>query len=782
MPMDIYEQICREETLYDAWKRVRKKNAKGGVDGIDPENLDSRINKDIKQLSEKLSNNSYTPTPYHQIKIPKFNDANEWRGLSLPVVMDKIVQQAFVNITSPVFEEYFLDCSYAYRPKKGPVRAIKRVEHILQTHKPRWTIAFDIDDFFDTLNHDLLLKEIAKKIDDERLISLIRIWLKAGYISQKGDYSDPDEGIAQGAVISPLLSNIYLHALDVYAVEKQYPYVRYSDNFITFFAEKDQAYVCHEEVSAFLKEDLLLKLNNNPYPFRHLKAGFIFLGIFFKGTERGISRDKEAKTFKRLNWLTNPSAYKDPALVLKRINESICAKKRFYGFINPKRQFAAFDEHLMKRLKGLLLSFGKRGFMTSKNEFADFICKVEFFEKGDEKAKSALAKKISEEIVLQLKPKAVSDLKGADKKKNTAVAYAKRSQAQKNRFLRRIADEAEVIISTPGIFIGKTSNRLILREARKNIHEHPFSKIRQITVTTSGVSLSSDVIWSCAVNKVPLAFINRQGKPYAVLQSPIHAMGELSLFQIRIYETEKAITIAKKVLTGKCRNQMNLLKFYTRHRSKTDPAFCDKVSETVEKMGKDVNEIQDQNVDGPFTEVRNCLFTAEARVSSYYWGIVKMLLPAELGFEKRDRKGAKDVVNCMLNYGYGILYQRVWQAVLMAGLNPQISFLHAFQEHKPTFVYDMIEEFRQALVDRPIFSLMTKGNRYKKLRIDPGSGLLDNFTKGLVIQAVLSRLATLIGFRGKKIRAEDVIQTQTRNLAGFIKGKKKSYRPFISTY
>jgi CRISP-associated protein Cas1 len=128
------------------------------------------------------------------------------------------------------------------------------------------------------------------------------------------------------------------------------------------------------------------------------------------------------------------------------------------------------------------------------------------------------------------------------------------------------------------------------------------------------------------------------------------------------------------------------------------------------------------------------------------------------------------------------LYQQVWRAMLMAGLNPHISFLHAFQGNKPTFVYDMVEEFRQALVDRPLFSLMTKGNRYKRLRIDPDSGLLDDYTKGLVLHAVLSRLATLIGFRGRKIQAQAVIQEQTRSLADYIKGKRKSYRPFISTY
>jgi CRISP-associated protein Cas1 len=240
--------------------------------------------------------------------------------------------------------------------------------------------------------------------------------------------------------------------------------------------------------------------------------------------------------------------------------------------------------------------------------------------------------------------------------------------------------------------------------------------------------------------------------------------------------------VAKKVLTGKCRNQMNLIKFYSRHRSRVDPVFFSMVGEALEKMKEGLQEIRNIHLVESFETARGKLFMAEARVSSSYWGIIKMLLPVELGFERRDKRGAKDIVNCMINYGYGILYQHVWRALLMAGLNPHISFLHAFQGSKPTFVYDMIEEFRQALVDRPLFSLMTKGNRYKKLRLDPATGLLDDYTKGLVLHAVISRMATLIGFRGRKIQAQDVIQEQVRSLADFIKGKRKNYRPFISTY
>jgi group II intron reverse transcriptase/maturase/CRISPR-associated endonuclease Cas1 len=780
--VDIYTQLCREETLWEAWKKVRKKNARGGIDGIQPEDLDDRIQKVILDLSQKLLNESYTPAPFDQMRVPKFNAANEWRPLSLPVVTDKIVQQALVNLISPELDKTFLDCSYAYRPKKGPRRAIGRVEHVLTTRKAQWVVTFDIDNFFDTLNHDLLLKLVRKRCEDQRLIDLIQLWLTAGYITQKGGYTEPEEGIAQGSIISPLLSNIYLHELDIFAVNKSFPYVRYADNFITLFSQRDNAYLCNENIKAFLQEELQLNLNPDSSPVKHVKGGFTFLGIFFKGNQRHMSRQKETKTFKKLNWLTDIHHAVSPDITLKKLNESTQAQKRFYSFIKPERQFASFDVHLKKRLIVLLAAFERKGLLNSRRGFEHFIQRVEFYKRRDMKEQQSLQKTIVEEACAKFREASKNNEARSSAGKRASGASTRRSSAQKSRFLRQVADEAEVVVSSPGVFIGKTGKRLVIREARKNIHEHPFSKIRQITVTANGVSLSSDVIWSCGTNKVPLVFINRKGIAYATLQSPNYSMGDLSVLQVRMHETEKALNLAKKIISGKSRNQMNLIKFYTRHRSKTDPVFSNRVSSSLESMEKDLNEIHQVNTREGYPVAKNRLFTTEARISSYYWYIVRLLLPPELSFEKRDKRGAKDVVNNMLNYGYGILYQRVWHAVNMVGLNPNISFFHSFQKNKPTLVFDFIEEFRQALVDRPLFSLMTKGTRYKKLKIDRDTGLMDKFTKETTLRTVLHRLASLIGFRGKKIRAEDMIQKQARHLADFIMEKKKTYRPFISTY
>jgi group II intron reverse transcriptase/maturase/CRISPR-associated endonuclease Cas1 len=777
----LFDQIRSTEVLTEAWQTVRKKNAKGGIDGINPPDFDATISKTIQKLSRTLSEEKYVPTPYEQIKIPKFNDANEWRPLSLPVVEDKIVQQAAVNVMMPVFEKEFLDCSYAYRRKKSATKAIRRVEHIIATRKINWIVSHDIDNFFDTMSHHLLIKKISKTVKDPSLLSLIRLWLRSGLIGPKGDYKDADAGIAQGAVISPLLSNIYLNSLDRFAVSRHYPYVRYSDNFIGLFPEKRKAAEYSQEIIKFIKNRLSLALNENKTPVQSLQTGFVFLGIFFKGKERKISREKERKTCKHLNWLTGYSPGMDLDGAIKKINTHVLSQKRYYTHIKPIRQFAVFDTLLLKRVKKLLICQTGKGNRKSRQEYVDFIMNISRYEEKSHDDKKKDCEQIADEIINKMKSAVkksrINSPRSVRPDKNT-----RRVNTRTNKYLREVANVSEVVVTSPGVFIGKTGKRLVLRQARKNVCEHPFARIRQITVAANGVAFSSDVIRSCADMNVNMTFINHYGKPVAMLQTPESIMGELSLLQLRMVESEKALKLASRILNGKCRNQMNLIKFYTRHRSKTDPIFHEQAMGSLEKMKIGLQEINAPKLNGSFEKSREKLFLNEARVSGYYWYIIKNLLPPELGFTKREKRKAGDVVNNMLNYGYGVLYQRIWNAAIMANLNPNISFLHAIRKKKPTLIYDLIEEFRQSLVDRPIFSMMTKGRRYEKFKIDPRTGLLDKKTKEITLSAVLSRLSSLIGYRGRKVRAEDIIYFQADNMAKYIAGRKKIYKPFISTY
>ena len=778
-----FEQVCKTVTLKNAWEKVQKKGSAGGLDGINPGDFsEKKAESMLSNLQKELLNQTYLPIPYDRSAIPKFNEANEKRQLSLPAVKDKIVQQAVVEILNPVFEKKFYDCSYAYRKGKGHYKAIRRAEHIITTQKIAWSIPMDVDNFFDTLDHNLLLTQFSKEVDDAKLIKLIKLWIKTGSITRKGDWLEADSGISQGSVISPLLSNIYLHDLDDYAVQQQYNYIRYSDNLIVFTQNKEQSYEAFKNIRQYLNETLKLQLNSNPYPFKSMEKGFVFLGIYFKNTTRAIASTKENKVFKKINWLTDKQHQKKPELTLKKINESVEGTKRHYAFLKPDKQFQAFDNHLFKRLMFLLTHFIKFEILVKK-DLPDYVKQIQWYSSYPETELSSFQTKLINDVhsLLKVNRQKTETLEKQPVDKNKKRVTGKRETTNASKFLRRIADQAEVIVSSHGVFLGKTSNRLIIKKQRRIVEEIPFSKVKNISINSNGITLSSDFIFQCAKSKIPISFFTYTGKPYAIINSPIYSMGEISVLQIKAYETEKALKIDQSLLIGKSKNQMNLLKFYLRSRRKTNPDFSKLVDKNLLLMKKNIEKIKMLKIEDPFSLTRDKLMITEAQISLKYWEGIKQLIPSELEFKNRQHKGSSDVVNQMLNYGYGILYQKVWNAISKAGLNPYISFLHAFQKNKPTLVYDMIEEFRQPFVDKAIFSILTKGNTFTKLKINPDNGLLSNATRDIVIKAVLRKLAGLITFRHKKVKGENIIDIQADNMVAFLK-EKKTLKPFISSY
>lgn len=782
---EYFDALCERSAMDAACRRVMRKKARGGLDGVEIDDQHADADKMVSALIKELRMGTYVPVPYARGAIPKFDEQNQWRKISLPSVRDKVVQQAFVEALGPVFNKTFLDCSYAYREGKGPVKAIKRVEHILHTHHIRWVTTMDIDNFFDTMDHDIFIGEFTKKVAEPEILQLVHLWLKAGCISARGDWIEPYDGIAQGAVVSPLFSNIYLHPLDCFAIGNNCLYVRYSDNLIVLSETKETLYLWYEQLKSFLEDRLRLRLNEDPYPFKDKERGFVFLGIFFQNDVRQISTAKETNICRRINWLTDKTQQKDPEIFLEKFNKCIEGVQRYYSCIEPLRQFEIIDQHILKRVRPLLDHFYEMGCFPSRDDLKSYIMKIRFLAAKPDDARHAFCRSLTEEVV---KKKAKADDKNTEEKTAAEAekgkdqsGLQKRFTAQKKRYLRKVADHAELIISSPGVFLGKTGERIVLREKRKNIAEYPFSRIKNITVNTAGVSLSSDIIFRCSRSKIPITFYTLRGMPYATLQSPLHSMGSVSVLQIRTYETEKSLVFIKKVLTGKAKNQINLMKFYLRSRKKTQPEFTRITTENILGMKDLLKQMLQLEHGEVFSVVRDRIFSFEGRISALYWECMRLLVAPELGFEKRNRFQAPDLVNNMLNYGYGILYQRVWLAILNTGMNPHISFLHAFQPNKPTLVYDLVEEYRQPLVDRPVFSLLTRGKKGSDLKLDQQTGMLSKETREKVVKAVLKRFSDLISFRGEKVKYEDVIPLQARKVVAFLE-EKDSYLPFIAGY
>jgi CRISPR-associated protein Cas1 len=302
--------------------------------------------------------------------------------------------------------------------------------------------------------------------------------------------------------------------------------------------------------------------------------------------------------------------------------------------------------------------------------------------------------------------------------------------------------------------------------------ELPLFRIGEIIIAAPGVSLSSDLIEACCERGIRLSFLTPGGRPFAMLSSPMLTATVLTRReQLAAYGDRRGLELARAVVRGKLGNQAALLKYFGKYLKTAEPAAFERLTaaiQAIESGRHEVERVPGERVD----DTRGALLAIEGAAGRHYWGGVRTLLDGHAAFETREHRGAPDLVNSALNYGYGILYTQVWGALMNAGLEPFGGFLHVDRPGKPSLVLDLIEEFRQPVVDRAVIAALTKGTK-----LETREGLLTDESRRAVASAVLERLEGESGFRGRTYRLKSIIQIQARNLAAFLRGGE-AYRPF----
>lgn len=232
--------------LYRCWQRIRK-NAAYGVDKVSAEEYGKHLTGNIRQLVDRLKRKSYRARLIRRHYIPKGN--GKMRPLGIPVVEDKLLQLAVVQILEAIYEQDFLRCSYGYRPRLGALDAVDKLTIKLQFGRYGRVVEADIKGFFDNIDHERLLEMLAERIDDKALLQLIGKWLKAGVLDTNGEVIHPAAGTPQGGIVSPILANIYLH----YCLDEWFQHVvkkhcrgeacliRYADDFVCAFEREGDA-------------------------------------------------------------------------------------------------------------------------------------------------------------------------------------------------------------------------------------------------------------------------------------------------------------------------------------------------------------------------------------------------------------------------------------------------------------------------------------------------------------------------------------------------------------
>ena len=746
MKTTIFDDLCNERTLLQAWKTVKAKGSAGGIDGVSIEEMDSDIGSHIKAIQRQLQSGEWNPQPYLTIKIPKKN--TEYRKLGMLTVKDKIVQQAIKILIEPRFERVFLPNSYAYRPEKGHTKAVRFTHNIFRNKKYPYTLRLDIDNYFDNIDHQILFARVKSIIPDSEILRLLELSTKMGMVSKKLKWEEIVKGVPQGAVLSPILANFYLNSFDQFVLSRDVKYVRYADDFIITCKTQEDAEKMLEEASSFLEKRLKLQLNTPS--IIPICEGISFLGLNISDKGISLSEEKLSDLKARIMLLE----WKEDSFLQSAL-EKIEGIHRYYVPLLPEKILKELDELLIARLDEVIRVDIDN--IKGKAVLGKALMSIKFCSQ----ANILQTKRIRNQLVNlygDLKQSKIS-LENNDKNKLLI-------RRRKTEYRQKEVEATELVISNPGVFIGVSSKGITLKDYGKQHQMPPMSNLKHITVLCSGVSISSNALAYCTQNGISIEYFSQTGQhvgsflSQGLLSSTL--WGKQAMMPLK-----KRSELASKIIYGKLKNQLNLIKYYHKYHKQTSDTLKEVYEDVVSRMLLLIKQVKEYK--GVSDGYKSDIMGMEASGATLYWSYIKELLTDDdIGFLFRERKGATDLVNSMLNYGYSILYARIWRELLKRKLNPTDSVLHEPNNGKPTFVYDVIELFRCQAVDRVVISLVQRGEQ-----LDIKKGLLTEETKKLLVANIIERLNKYETFRGENIKFLEIINRQVRDISLFIAEDEK---------
>jgi RNA-directed DNA polymerase len=274
------QSLFSVDALRRAWLKVRASGGAPGVDGVSIRRFEADLEANLAALQAELLAGRYRPQPVKRLLAPK--PGAGLRPIALWALRDRVVQRVIYDCIAPYFERQFLDCSFGFRPGRGVSDAVEAVLAQRDAHR-RWVADADIKDCFDSLNSGLLMKFVREQVKDATILRLIQAWLDARVFNAlRGPWTRA--GAAQGAVISPLLANVYLHQLDLELTQQGYQLIRYADDLLICCRRKQEAQDALKSTERALAQ-VKLHLNHHKTRVVHFDHGFQFLGVFFLRNE-----------------------------------------------------------------------------------------------------------------------------------------------------------------------------------------------------------------------------------------------------------------------------------------------------------------------------------------------------------------------------------------------------------------------------------------------------------------------------------------------------------------
>jgi RNA-directed DNA polymerase len=362
----LIDKVWSPRNLAGSLQKVVAKGGSAGIDNQSARAVSEHQEQTIQKLEQELRTDQYQPQAVKRVWIPK-PGSQEKRPLGVPTVRDRIVQGAVLQVIEPIFEREFAPQSYGFRPGKGCKDALRRVDELLRSGQ-HWVLDADLKSYFDTIPHERLMERVAEKVADGKVLSLVEGMLQAGVMDTVEGWQATKQGSPQGAVISPLLSNIYLNGLDWKMARSGFEMVRYADDFVVLCASQQEAQKALEEINHWVEENgLKLHPTKTRIVDASQRGGFDFLGYHF---ERGKKWPRK-KSLDKLKDAVRSKTRRNNGRCLKAICTDLnLTLKGWFGYFQHSgpRVLESSDGYVRGRLRSILRRRMKRKGRAKRND------------------------------------------------------------------------------------------------------------------------------------------------------------------------------------------------------------------------------------------------------------------------------------------------------------------------------------------------------------------------------------------------------------------------------
>ncbi len=362
----LLEQILSPANLNQAYKRVRSNRGSGGIDKMEVESLQDYLVNNKEKLIQSILDGKYRPNPVRRVEIPKENGKK--RELGIPTVVDRVVQQAIMQVLSPIYERQFSSSSYGFRPRRSAHQALNQCKNYI-TDGYRYALDMDLEKFFDMVNQSKLIEVLSRTVKDGRVISLIHKYLNAGVVIHN-KFEETKVGVPQGGPLSPLLSNIMLNELDRELERRGHRFVRYADDLVILCKSKRSADRTLANIVPYIEDKLFLRVNREKTATAYISKikflGYAFYAYNGKGRLR-LHPKSVAKMKERIKALTSRSNGWGYARRKKALRQYITGWVNYFKLADMKRLLISVDKWYRRRLRMIIWKQWKRNRNRCRN-------------------------------------------------------------------------------------------------------------------------------------------------------------------------------------------------------------------------------------------------------------------------------------------------------------------------------------------------------------------------------------------------------------------------------